>query len=576
MEVDSYVITYTEVSNNPTNLQATDITDTTTTLTWEAPVTDLEVDSYVITYTEVPNNPTNLQATDITDTTTTLTWDAPVTDLEVDSYVITYTEVSNNPTNLQATDITDTTTTLTWEAPVTDLEVDSYVITYTEVPNNPPTNLQATTTSITNPPTNLQATSITDTTTTLTWDAPVTYLEVDSYVITYTEVSANPPTNLQATDITDTTTTLTWDPPVTEFNYKELSVTPVKPQSGLTAATQYTMGASGQTGTSFLSDILVDLGINKINPGPLEIYMYAYSLTSDVELSIQGQLYYNNGSGLTGLFITSPLIIEPSTIPVLYTFTGQIRDTYDLVVDYPEARLQIDVSLKNTNGTSGATAYIGYEMPTAYSFLITTLPLLGPTGPTGPPATNLWGQDSNRLTPTNSRTYVEIEGADRDGYALVIPNSRSIYVDGNIDLGGNLSANNNIYVTNQLSSAYSSEGNYSWTIDNAGTITGVKLVQTSDYRIKENVQPLSKTSYTIDNLNPVRYFNTLTKNEDIGFIAHELQEHYPFLVTGEKDGPTYQHVNYLPIISLLTNEIQQLKKDMQHLKNEIIDIKHDL
>ena len=46
----------------------------------------------------------------------------------------------------------------------------------------------------------------------------------------------------------------------------------------------------------------------------------------------------------------------------------------------------------------------------------------------------------------------------------------------------------------------------------------------------------------------------------MGFIAHELQEHFPFLVSGEKDGPTNQSVNYIGLIALLTKEIQELKQ----------------
>ena len=87
---------------------------------------------------------------------------------------------------------------------------------------------------------------------------------------------------------------------------------------------------------------------------------------------------------------------------------------------------------------------------------------------------------------------------------------------------------------------------------------------TSDYRIKQNVTSIDNTPYTMDNLKPVFYFNKVTQQNDFGFIAHELQEQFPFLVVGEKDGPNYQNVNYLSIISLLTYEIQQLKKQLNN------------
>jgi hypothetical protein len=90
------------------------------------------------------------------------------------------------------------------------------------------------------------------------------------------------------------------------------------------------------------------------------------------------------------------------------------------------------------------------------------------------------------------------------------------------------------------------------------TIVANEFNVTSDYRIKENIKPLDKT-FTIDKLKPVHYFNKINKREDIGIIAHELQEEYPFLVMGEKDGESYQNVNYNGLFGILIREIQELK-----------------
>ena len=82
---------------------------------------------------------------------------------------------------------------------------------------------------------------------------------------------------------------------------------------------------------------------------------------------------------------------------------------------------------------------------------------------------------------------------------------------------------------------------------------------TSDYREKDNVMELNET-FTVDTLRPVVYdFKPLGKKH-IGFIAHEVQEFYPFLVSGEKDGPHSQSMNYNGFIGILTKEIQVLKK----------------
>jgi hypothetical protein len=103
---------------------------------------------------------------------------------------------------------------------------------------------------------------------------------------------------------------------------------------------------------------------------------------------------------------------------------------------------------------------------------------------------------------------------------------------------------------------------------NAMTVTGNlsgTIQGTSDYRIKTNVQTLDET-HVLDKLRPVAYYQTQTKCNDIGFIAHELQEHYPELVYGEKDGHEMQAVDYNGILVLLINEIQRLKQFIKDAK----------
>jgi hypothetical protein len=78
---------------------------------------------------------------------------------------------------------------------------------------------------------------------------------------------------------------------------------------------------------------------------------------------------------------------------------------------------------------------------------------------------------------------------------------------------------------------------------------------------------------TVDNLKPVSYTNILTNKQDIGLIAHELQEYYPFLVEGEKDGEKNQSVNYIGLIGILINEIKGLKREISFIKEEYKYIK---
>jgi hypothetical protein len=57
--------------------------------------------------------------------------------------------------------------------------------------------------------------------------------------------------------------------------------------------------------------------------------------------------------------------------------------------------------------------------------------------------------------------------------------------------------------------------------------------------------------------------------QDIGFIAHEVQKIYPYLVTGNKDSENIQTLNYNGLIGILVNEIQNMKKEIKDLKNKI-------
>ena len=100
-----------------------------------------------------------------------------------------------------------------------------------------------------------------------------------------------------------------------------------------------------------------------------------------------------------------------------------------------------------------------------------------------------------------------------------------------------------------------------------GAVTAVSFNATSDYRIKQNVHfIIEDASFNVDVLKPVSYLNTQLGKPDIGFIAHEVQEHYPYLVNGVKDGEAMQTLNYTGIIGILVKEIQELKKRVRDLE----------
>jgi hypothetical protein len=103
-------------------------------------------------------------------------------------------------------------------------------------------------------------------------------------------------------------------------------------------------------------------------------------------------------------------------------------------------------------------------------------------------------------------------------------------------------------------------------ISSLKTISALNFTSLSDYRIKTNVLPLSQ-NYIVDLLKPVSYHHLLKQQEDIGFIAHEVQEIYPFLVSGAKNSSDYQSINYTGLIPILVKEIQELKKRVSVLES---------
>ena len=122
----------------------------------------------------------------------------------------------------------------------------------------------------------------------------------------------------------------------------------------------------------------------------------------------------------------------------------------------------------------------------------------------------------------------------------------NLNISGTATIGGNITGGNlNVSGTATIG------GNIT-----AGNLIGYALYVSSDYRLKSNVQPLT-INRTVDVLKPVEY-DHITGHQ-MGFIAHEVQTDYPFLVTGEKDGGDYQTVNYNGLIALLVKEIQDIK-----------------
>ena len=106
----------------------------------------------------------------------------------------------------------------------------------------------------------------------------------------------------------------------------------------------------------------------------------------------------------------------------------------------------------------------------------------------------------------------------------------------------------------------------------------LSLNSTSDYRLKENVSPMSGSLAKIKALNPVNY-NIIdiypNPNPVVaeGFLAHELQEQIPNAVTGTKDAVNEdgsinaQTVDLVKIIPHLVSAIKELTEKVEALES---------
>jgi hypothetical protein len=97
----------------------------------------------------------------------------------------------------------------------------------------------------------------------------------------------------------------------------------------------------------------------------------------------------------------------------------------------------------------------------------------------------------------------------------------------------------------------------------------------SDYRLKENIAPMTGALSRVAALKPCVYTWKATGETDEGFIAHELAEVCPSAVTGEKDAVNEdgsikpQGIDTSFLVATLTAAIQELKAQNDELKARV-------
>jgi hypothetical protein len=107
------------------------------------------------------------------------------------------------------------------------------------------------------------------------------------------------------------------------------------------------------------------------------------------------------------------------------------------------------------------------------------------------------------------------------------------------------------------------------------TTTATSYNTSSDYRLKENIAPMTGALAVVGQLKPCTYTWKEDGSAGQGFIAHELQAVVPDCVTGEKDAvdadgnPIHQGIDTSFLVATLTAAIQEQQAIITDLKARI-------
>ena len=134
----------------------------------------------------------------------------------------------------------------------------------------------------------------------------------------------------------------------------------------------------------------------------------------------------------------------------------------------------------------------------------------------------------------------------------------------------------NQFGTNQIEFYHKNPGTsqaYVGRISTSGSATS--YVTSSDYRLKENIIPISESISRLNQLKPSR-FNFIEEPGKVvdGFIAHEVQDIVPEAIVGEKDevdeegGIIPQGIDQAKLVPLLVAAVQELEARVKELENK--------
>ena len=276
-----------------------------------------------------------------------------------------------------------------------------------------------------------------------------------------------------------------------------------------------------------------------------------YHLLDNTDLSLNTSNSLNNCVGTavskTGKYVACAFNSATSIPkPIMFYLSSDYGKTFDL-----KANLEVDDAIYISNG-----------LQISLSSNAETISLVSTKS-----ATEVY-YSSDYGTSWNTKS-IALSNDEKEHYSQISSNSqylvRNITSDSGSDnyyhskLCKQITPYEKTYYTHMVKD-FSNISNGNSSADSSITYSG-GILTASDYRLKSNVQQLQDE--TVDTLQPVKFTFKNSQHETFGLIAHELEENYPFLVDGEKDGSHYQTVNYNGLLGVLVHELQLIRKGLE-------------
>jgi hypothetical protein len=258
-------------------------------------------------------------------------------------------------------------------------------------------------------------------------------------------------------------------------------------------------------------------------------------------------------------------------------------------------------AIRNSNDFAAAAVFIGKSRGTTAGAVtaVQNDDLLGGIYFLGADGTNLEigaqitalvdGTPGNNDLPSRLVFSTTADGASSPTERMRITQAGHVFV-GNVTgdyntVGISLFSNGNLQaVTNQIPTlVLNRKGSDGVIVDfyrdtnNPGTIsvttTATSYNTSSDYRLKENVTPVTDGITRLQQLKPSRFNFIAAPGCTVdGFIAHEVQSVVPEAITGEKDAvdadgkPQYQGIDQSKLVPLLTAALQEAVAKIESLE----------